>query len=58
MSVPEALKDLTGGRGPDKCVDAVGMEAHHATGALHAYDRTKQAVGLETNGRTCCAKPS
>jgi threonine dehydrogenase-like Zn-dependent dehydrogenase len=39
---------MTGGRGPDKCIDAVGMEAHHSAGALHAYDRTKQAVGLET----------
>jgi threonine dehydrogenase-like Zn-dependent dehydrogenase len=48
VSVPEALKEMTGGRGPDKCIDAVGMEAHHATGAIHAYDRTKQAMGLET----------
>jgi threonine dehydrogenase-like Zn-dependent dehydrogenase len=48
VSVPEALTEMTGGRGPDKCIDAVGMEAHHASGALHAYDRTKQAVGLET----------
>ena len=28
-SVPEALKELTGGRGPDACIDAVGLEAHH-----------------------------
>lgn len=24
----DALKDMTGGRGPDRCIDAVGMEAH------------------------------
>jgi threonine dehydrogenase-like Zn-dependent dehydrogenase len=46
-SVPEALKELTGGRGPDACIDAVGMEAHHH-GALYAYDRVKQAMRQET----------
>jgi threonine dehydrogenase-like Zn-dependent dehydrogenase len=46
-SVPEALKELTGGRGPDSCIDAVGMEAHHH-GALYAYDRVKQATRLES----------
>jgi threonine dehydrogenase-like Zn-dependent dehydrogenase len=45
----EALKYLTGGRGPDACIDAVGMEAHGA-GALDAvYDRAKQAIRLETD---------
>ncbi len=47
-TVVEALKELTGGRGPDKCIDAVGMEAH-APGLAYAYDRTKQALGLETD---------
>jgi threonine dehydrogenase-like Zn-dependent dehydrogenase len=46
-SVPEALKELTGGRGPDACIDAVGMEAHHH-GPLYAYDRMKQALRQET----------
>ncbi|HEY0710020.1 MAG TPA: zinc-dependent alcohol dehydrogenase, partial [Polyangia bacterium] len=47
-SVPEALNELTGGRGPDKCIDAVGMEAHgHAVS--YAYDRAKQALMLETD---------
>jgi len=46
-SIPEALKELTGGRGPDACIDAVGMEAHHH-GALFAYDRVKQAMRQET----------
>jgi len=47
-SVLEALKELTGGRGPDKCIDAVGMEAH-SPGLQYAYDRTKQALMLETD---------
>ncbi len=39
---------MTGGRGPDSCIDAVGMEAHgKAIDAL--YDRAKQAVMLETD---------
>ena len=46
--VVEQLKDMTGGRGPDACIDAVGMEAHHAHGAVHAYDRVKQAARLES----------
>jgi threonine dehydrogenase-like Zn-dependent dehydrogenase len=45
--VAEALKELTGGRGPDACIDAVGMEAHSA-GPLYGYDRAKQATRLET----------
>jgi threonine dehydrogenase-like Zn-dependent dehydrogenase len=44
----EALQELTGGRGPDKCIDAVGMEAHGPT-AMYAYDRAKQALMLETD---------
>jgi threonine dehydrogenase-like Zn-dependent dehydrogenase len=45
--VVEMLKDKTGGRGPDVCIEAVGMEAH-GTGLEGFYDRTKQAVRLET----------
>ncbi|HEU4632089.1 MAG TPA: zinc-dependent alcohol dehydrogenase [Gemmatimonadaceae bacterium] len=47
-SILEALKELTGGRGPDACIDAVGMEAHGHS-ALYAYDRVKQAMRLETD---------
>ncbi|HEX8820404.1 MAG TPA: zinc-dependent alcohol dehydrogenase [Archangium sp.] len=47
VNVAEALKELTGGQGPDACIDAVGMEAHE-TGFEGAYDRVKQAVRLET----------
>ena len=42
------LNELTGGRGPDACIDAVGMEAH-MHGAQHAYDRVKQALRMETD---------
>ena len=48
VDVHEALRELTGGRGPDACIDAVGLEAH-MPGPLYAYDRTKQALGLETD---------
>jgi threonine dehydrogenase-like Zn-dependent dehydrogenase len=47
--VAEALQWITAGRGPDACIDAVGMEAHHSNRALHAYDRTKQVARLETD---------
>jgi threonine dehydrogenase-like Zn-dependent dehydrogenase len=46
--VVEQLKELTGGRGPDACIDAVGLEAHHGHFPIHAYDRMKQAVRAET----------
>src|SRR4051794_2864380 len=42
-----ALKEMTGGRGPDACIDAVGMEAH-TPGLIGAYDRAKQAMMLES----------
>jgi threonine dehydrogenase-like Zn-dependent dehydrogenase len=61
VDVNETLKEMTGGRGPDACIDAVGMEAHHGTGVIHAYDRVKQAVRSETErphalrqAITCC----
>jgi threonine dehydrogenase-like Zn-dependent dehydrogenase len=47
--VMEVLKDITAGRGPDACIDAVGLEAHSDFGPLQLYDRVKQAVRLETD---------
>jgi len=47
-SVLEALQDMTGGRGPDACIDAVGMEAH-GTGLQYQYDRAKQALRMHTD---------
>ena len=46
-SVLETLNEMTGGRGPDHCIDAVGMEGH-AHGPLGLYDRVKQATMVET----------
>jgi len=48
LDIHEALKDMTGGRGPDACIDAVGMEGH-APGIAGAYDRAKQAMMLESD---------
>jgi threonine dehydrogenase-like Zn-dependent dehydrogenase len=50
-SVHETLREMTGGRGPDRCIEAVGMEAH-GTGVQHAYDSVKQALRLETDRAT------
>jgi threonine dehydrogenase-like Zn-dependent dehydrogenase len=47
--IVEQLKVMTGGRGPDAVIDAVGMEASHGHGVLHAVDRAKQANRLETD---------
>ena len=51
IDVGEALKEMTGGRGPDACIDAVGMEAH-GTDAMALYDKAKQALRLETDRPT------
>ena len=48
FDVYDTLMERTGGRGPDACIDAVGLEAH-APGMLHYYDRMKQALMLESD---------
>lgn len=60
IDVADALLEMTGGRGPDACIDAVGMEAH-APGPMHRIDRLKQSLMLETDrpsalreAITCC----
>ncbi|WFS10968.1 zinc-dependent alcohol dehydrogenase [Rhodococcus aetherivorans] len=50
-SMQEALRESTGGRGPDACIEAVGMEAH-GTGLMQIYDRVKQALRMETDRAT------
>jgi threonine dehydrogenase-like Zn-dependent dehydrogenase len=45
----DALMEMTGGRGPDACIDAVGLEAHGGHGIVYAYDRAKQALMSETD---------
>ena len=48
VNVLDALREMTGGRGPDACIDAVGLEAH-GHGAMYAMDRAKQAMMIETD---------
>jgi threonine dehydrogenase-like Zn-dependent dehydrogenase len=47
-NVLSALKEMTGGHGPEKCIDAVGLEAHGPTPALEMIDRAQTALKLET----------
>jgi threonine dehydrogenase-like Zn-dependent dehydrogenase len=47
--IVEQLKELTGGRGPDAVIDAVGMEATHGHGVVQAAERVKQAARSETD---------
>jgi threonine dehydrogenase-like Zn-dependent dehydrogenase len=44
----EVLKEMTGGRGPDSCIDAVGMEGH-GTSLAAWYDSAKHAMKMETD---------
>lgn len=62
VDVYEALLALTHGRGPDSCIDAVGMEAH-GEGLQYVYDKTKQTLRMHTDIGTalrqaiyCCRK--
>ncbi len=48
VNVREALVEMTGGIGPDACIDAVGMESHGFT-ADSTLDQVKAAVGLATD---------
>jgi threonine dehydrogenase-like Zn-dependent dehydrogenase len=42
------LKEMTGGHGPEKCIDAVGLEAHGPNPVLELIDRAQTALKLET----------
>jgi threonine dehydrogenase-like Zn-dependent dehydrogenase len=48
VDIYEALREMTGGQGPDSCIDAVGLEAH-APSLQYVYDRAKQAMMLESD---------
>ncbi|MBA1157674.1 zinc-dependent alcohol dehydrogenase [Microvirga mediterraneensis] len=49
-SVVERLNELTGGEGPEKCIDAIGMESHVSPSMPDTvYDRTKQMLGAESD---------
>jgi threonine dehydrogenase-like Zn-dependent dehydrogenase len=49
--IADALKQMTGGRGPDACIDAVGLEAH-GMGVAGLYDKVKAALMMETDRPT------
>jgi threonine dehydrogenase-like Zn-dependent dehydrogenase len=48
VDVYTALREMTGGHGPDHCIDAVGMEAHTHSPVM-IYDKVKQRTMLETD---------
>ena len=48
VAILDALTEMTGGRGPDACIDAVGMEAHGLS-IDNVVDRAKMAIGLATD---------
>jgi threonine dehydrogenase-like Zn-dependent dehydrogenase len=47
VDVLDVLRESTGGRGPDACIEAVGMEAHQH-GPIGVYDKAKQSLRLQT----------
>jgi threonine dehydrogenase-like Zn-dependent dehydrogenase len=51
VNIAEALRDITGGRGPDCCIDAVGLEAH-GLGISGWYDVAKHKLWLESDRPT------
>lgn len=48
-SVFDRLQEMTKGRGPDRCIDAVGAEAHGWGSWPAVLDNAKAAVGLATD---------
>jgi threonine dehydrogenase-like Zn-dependent dehydrogenase len=51
IDVAAELREHTGGRGPDVCIEAVGMEAH-SSGPAYLYDQVKQQLRLQTGRPT------
>jgi len=49
VDVRDALKEMTAGRGPDACIDAVGLESHHPSVPLDMYEKAKQLARVETD---------
>ena len=50
-TIVEELRERTGGRGPDVCIEAVGMEAHSPS-PVFGYDQVKQQLRLQTDRPT------
>jgi threonine dehydrogenase-like Zn-dependent dehydrogenase len=51
VNVAAELREMSGGRGPDVCIEAVGMEAH-SSGPQYLYDQVKQQMRLQTDRPT------
>ncbi len=49
VDVYERLQEMTAGRGPDRCIDAVGMEAQSSSAVQSTFDSAKEAVGLASD---------
>ena len=49
VDVFEAVKEMTGGQGPDACIDAVGLEAHSSGSIDSVYDKVKTVAMLATD---------
>lgn len=49
VTIPERLKEMTGGHGPDKCIDAVGAESHATASFDAVIDKLKAATLLGTD---------
>ena len=49
VTVYDQLQEMTKGRGPDRCIEAVGCEAHHAGAVDAVYDKAKTLVGMGTD---------
>ena len=49
VDIAETLRAMTGGQGPDACIDAVGLEAHGWGSIGAVYDRAKMAAWLATD---------
>ncbi|RAL25111.1 glutathione-dependent formaldehyde dehydrogenase [Lujinxingia litoralis] len=45
--IVDALKEMTGGRGPQVCIDAAGMEGHHK-GSTNIFERARLTLGMES----------
>ncbi len=52
QGVYETLQEMTKGRGPDRCIDAVGAEAHGGDSVMAVLDKAKAAIGLATDRPT------
>ena len=57
VEIGVALRDMTGGNGPDACIDAVGMEAHGGAMDNHHRPGTCSTQKSARTGRMCCARP-